>query len=118
MRKSVLMMLFTAITLWTMHPVWAQETERKNPPQEINTVPGNKDTHNNSAITIALKALNVAENTYGPNHPNVATSLYNLAELYRIQGQYAQAEPLYRRSLAIREDALDPEHPDVATSLY
>ena len=30
----------------------------------------------------------------GPEHPNVATSLNNLAELYRAQGRYADAEPL------------------------
>jgi tetratricopeptide (TPR) repeat protein len=47
----------------------------------------------------------------------VATSLNNLAEMYEAQGQYAQAEPLYKRSLAIREKALGPDHPDVATSL-
>ena len=33
------------------------------------------------------------------------------------QGRYADAEPLYKRSLAIREKALGPNHPDVATSL-
>ena len=32
-------------------------------------------------------------------------------------GNYAAAEPLYRRSLAIREKVLGPEHPDVAASL-
>jgi tetratricopeptide (TPR) repeat protein len=47
----------------------------------------------------------------------VAASLNNLAELYRAQGQYAQAEPLYKRSLAIVEKALGPDHPNVATSL-
>ncbi len=33
------------------------------------------------------------------------------------QGHYAEAEPLYKRSLAISEKALGPEHPDVAQSL-
>ncbi len=47
----------------------------------------------------------------------MATSLNNLAELYRTQGQYAQAEPLHKRSLAIREKALGPDHPSVAASL-
>ncbi len=47
----------------------------------------------------------------------MAGSLNNLAELYRDQGKYAEAEPLYRRSLAIRETALGSEHPDVATTL-
>ncbi|MCV4933336.1 tetratricopeptide repeat protein, partial [Escherichia coli] len=45
------------------------------------------------------------------------TSLNNLAGLYDAQGQYALAEPLYKRSLAIKEKALGPDHPDVATSL-
>ena len=38
----------------------------------------------------------------GPDHPDVAASLNNLAELYRAQGKYADAEPLYQRALVIR----------------
>ena len=41
----------------------------------------------------------------------------HLGALYREQGKYAQAEPLYRRALAIQEKALGPEHPQVATVL-
>jgi tetratricopeptide (TPR) repeat protein len=63
------------------------------------------------AMVVAKKALEVAEQTVGPDHPSVATSLNNLAALYKTQGQYAQAEPLYKRSLAIREKALGPDHP-------
>ena len=37
-------------------------------------------------------------------------------ELYR-QGKYAEAEPLYKRSLAIYEEALGPGHPEVGTAL-
>jgi tetratricopeptide (TPR) repeat protein len=40
-----------------------------------------------------------------------------LAGLYYSQGRYAEAEPLYRRSLQIREQQLGAEHPDTATSL-
>ncbi len=69
------------------------------------------------AVVVAKKALEVAEKTIGPNHPDVATNLNNLGELYRAQGQYAEAEPLYKRSLAIWEKALGPDHPDVAASL-
>ena len=53
----------------------------------------------------------------GPDHPDVATMLNNLALLYDNQGRYAEAEPLFRRSLAIYEKALDPDHPLVATTL-
>ena len=47
----------------------------------------------------------------------MAETLNNLATLYQDQGQYAQAEPLYNRSLAIMEKAHGPDHPDVATCL-
>ena len=47
----------------------------------------------------------------------MAASLNNLAELYRVQGNYGKAEPLCLRSLAIREKVLGKEHPDVAASL-
>jgi tetratricopeptide (TPR) repeat protein len=69
------------------------------------------------AVIVAEKALEVAEANVGPNHPDVATSLNNLAALYYTQGDYAKAEPLYKRSLAIREKALGPNHPVVAISL-
>lgn len=61
-------------------------------------------------------ALNEAER-FGPQDPRLAASFNNLAALYRAQGKYAEAEPLYKRALAIREKVLGPEHPAVATSL-
>ena len=47
----------------------------------------------------------------------MAQSLNNLAGLYRDQGKYAEAEPLFQRALAIRERTLGPEHPEAARSL-
>ena len=40
-----------------------------------------------------------------------------LGTLYQAQGRYAEADPLYTRSLAIRETALGPAHPDIGRSL-
>ncbi|MCY7286148.1 MAG: tetratricopeptide repeat protein, partial [Cyanobacteria bacterium CAN_BIN43] len=51
------------------------------------------------------------------NVPEMATSLARLASLYRAQGRYGEAEPLYVRSLHIREQQLGSDHPDTATSL-
>lgn len=62
-------------------------------------------------------ALYLAETLHGPDHPDVTTSLNNLAVLYWTQGQYALAEPLCKRALAIREKALGPCHSDTAISL-
>ena len=63
------------------------------------------------------RSLMICEKTLGPEHPNTAESLNNLALLYIAQGKYDEAEPLYKRSLAIYEKALGPEHPNTATSL-
>jgi len=38
-----------------------------------------------------------------------------LALLYKSQGKYQQAEPLYQRSLVIREKALGKDHPNTKT---
>jgi hypothetical protein len=43
--------------------------------------------------------------------------LNNTALSLKSSGNYAGAEPLYRRALAIREKAPGPDHPDVATGL-
>src|SRR5262249_47167118 len=63
------------------------------------------------------RALTILERALGPEHPNVATSLANLAVLYQLEGKYAEAELLHKRSLTIRETALGPEHPNVNVSL-
>jgi CHAT domain-containing protein len=63
------------------------------------------------------RALAIIEKALGPEHPDTAVSLNNLAFLYDEIGAYGKAEPLYQRALAIREKALGPEHPDTAQSL-
>jgi tetratricopeptide (TPR) repeat protein len=69
------------------------------------------------AIPLAKRLLAMEKGTLGPNHPDTATSLNNLALLYDAQGRYAEAEPLFQQALAIREKALGPKHPDVAANL-
>ena len=71
----------------------------------------------NAAIPLAEQALAIRKHILGENHPDVATSLNNLAKLYHDQGRYTEAEPLYQRSLQIREAQLGKDHPHVATSL-
>jgi CHAT domain-containing protein/Tfp pilus assembly protein PilF len=69
------------------------------------------------AIPLTQRVLAITEKVLGPDHPDTATALNNLAFLYTTMGAYAQAEPLYQRSLAIDEKVLGPEHPATATSL-
>ncbi|MEP6606187.1 MAG: tetratricopeptide repeat-containing protein, partial [Nitrosospira sp.] len=71
----------------------------------------------NRATTVAKKALQTAEQSLDPSHPDVATSLNSLALLYTAQGQYTQAEPLLKRALAIFEKSGGAEGPEMAASL-
>src|SRR5262245_66595533 len=63
------------------------------------------------------RALAIGEKVLGPNHPNVAGALSNLAALYVDQRRHADAEPLHKRALAIGEKVLGPNHPNVANDL-
>src|SRR5262249_13870324 len=47
------------------------------------------------------RSLAIREQQLGPMHPQVATALNNLADVYRMQLQYTLAEPLFRRALKI-----------------
>ena len=69
------------------------------------------------ALPFAEGALAIDERALGPDHPEVAGRLNNLAALYQDQGDYARALPLYERALAIFERALGPDHPQAATGL-
>src|SRR5271169_6083973 len=48
------------------------------------------------------KALAISRKVLGLEHPDTATCLNNLAELYRDMGDYPKAVPLCRKALAIR----------------
>ncbi|MCY7276218.1 MAG: CHAT domain-containing protein, partial [Phormidesmis sp. CAN_BIN44] len=63
------------------------------------------------------QALSIYKTALGEKHPNVATSLNNLAALYSDQGRYRDAEPFYQQALSIRKAVLGEKHPDVAQSL-
>ncbi len=52
------------------------------------------------ALPFLKKALELGQREFGPEHPSTAMLLNNLAELYRFQGRYAEAEPLHKRALA------------------
>ncbi len=63
------------------------------------------------------RALEIREKTLGGEHPDVAASLNNLANLLQSQARYADAEPLYQRALSVMEKARGEEHPEVAFAL-
>jgi tetratricopeptide (TPR) repeat protein len=85
------------------------------------------------AIHLTASSRDHSCKVLGEEHPDVATSLNNLAVLLKTQGKYDEAEPLYRQSLAIDRkvsafmsvwlfhrtscQVYGDEHPDVAGDL-
>jgi len=67
------------------------------------------------AIQLTSEDLAIHEKILGPDHPDLAKSLNNLAGLYVDKGRLAEAEPLYERSIAILEKSRGKDNPDVAT---
>ena len=69
------------------------------------------------AATLLQEALLERRAVLGNEHPDVATSLHNLATVRAQRGEHATAEGLFREALAMRRRLLGNEHPDVAKTL-
>ncbi|MEH1849751.1 MAG: tetratricopeptide repeat protein [Nostoc sp.] len=63
------------------------------------------------------QCVKIAENRLGLEHPDIATSLNNLAALHKSTGRYSEAEPLYQQALELTKRLLGNNHPIFATSL-
>jgi len=63
------------------------------------------------------RILAIRERACGPDHPNTAMSLNNLAGLLQAQGDLAGARSLFARALAIQGKPRGPDHPHTAMSI-
>ena len=63
------------------------------------------------------RALAISEKALGPEHPDVARSLNNLAAALRCPGPVREGRAALPARARHLEKALGPEHPDVAQSL-
>ena len=61
--------------------------------------------------------LQSEQKALGPDHSDTLSSMNNLAGVLHKQGQYAEAEQLYRDVMARRQSTLGPEHPDTLGSI-
>jgi hypothetical protein len=72
------------------------------------------------AEPLMRRALAIDEQSYGPQHPLVATGLNNLAGLLQATNRLAEAEPLMRRMVEIFVNfgkANDHEHPHMQAAI-
>ena len=69
------------------------------------------------AVPLYERLVRIREQALRPTHPQLVKSLGDLAESYRLQGRYAEAESCYLKSLAINETVHGKDHPSVAAVL-
>jgi tetratricopeptide (TPR) repeat protein len=67
--------------------------------------------HVAEALPLMERALRIDNATYGPEHPNVARDLTNLAFVYRGLGDPTEARALMERALRIFERVFPAGHP-------
>jgi tetratricopeptide (TPR) repeat protein/transcriptional regulator with XRE-family HTH domain len=70
------------------------------------------------AEALYQRAVRIAEQVWGPEHFEIASTLCGLACLFYEQGKYQQVEALYQRAVQIQEQVLGLAHPDVAFPLH
>jgi tetratricopeptide (TPR) repeat protein len=63
------------------------------------------------------RALAIKERHYGPDHPQVATTLISLGNAYGSLADTQKSRELLERALAINERHYGPDHPNVAVIL-
>ena len=54
----------------------------------------------------------------GDLHPDTLTSANRLAEVYRMQARFPDAERMHSDTLRLRRSVLGPRHPDTLTSMF
>ncbi|HEX7180280.1 MAG TPA: tetratricopeptide repeat protein, partial [Thermoanaerobaculia bacterium] len=69
------------------------------------------------AEPLMRRALAIDEKSFGPEHPEVAIRLNNLAQLLQATNRLGEAEPLMARVVTILESSFGEHHPNVATAL-
>jgi tetratricopeptide (TPR) repeat protein len=65
----------------------------------------------NEAEPIYTRARTIREKRLGPDHPEVAATLQNIAELFAGLGRFVDAAKLYEQSQALLERTLGSSHP-------
>ncbi|MFO0877715.1 MAG: CHAT domain-containing tetratricopeptide repeat protein [Gemmataceae bacterium] len=111
--RSLLVVLLSASVAWSAAPPARETPERLQVKEEARQLyqrllalyGKGKLTE---ATAVAIQVQQIMEALYPPSHfpvghPNLATSRYNLALLYRDQAEFTKAEPLFHRALEMRE---------------
>jgi CHAT domain-containing protein/tetratricopeptide (TPR) repeat protein len=69
------------------------------------------------AAAAGARAVQMAGERIGADHPITAVRITNLAAIYQAMGDLDRAEPLYQRALAVKRAAYGNAHPETARDL-
>ena len=81
-------------------PAYAQETLWRGLIGKADTF--HQQRRYSEALLLYKEALKICENTFGPDHSGVATTLGNMSALYKNIGKDDEAEKLLERAKGIR----------------
>ena len=66
------------------------------------------------AATKGLQVISMFKKLHGAEHPDVASSLFNLAMVYKYDGKPGEAVKCLKEALAVRQALFGPDHPETA----
>jgi serine/threonine protein kinase len=69
------------------------------------------------SVALHERAFKVSEQTLGNDHRDTLTSLENLGNAYRFDGQFAAATPVLEQVLKLRKTQFGPQHPGTLTAM-
>ncbi len=75
-----------------------------------------KQHKNADAVKELKQALILTEKARGADSQDTASALNDLGQAYQLNGNFKEAEPMYRTALAIRQNHLDGNSPFIADS--
>ncbi len=69
------------------------------------------------AVTVAMKTVLLLRQYAGPNHPDTAVALNNLALMYKKTGRLAEAVKTYEQAISIEKATLGLNHNETLSSM-
>ena len=96
----------------------AQEAIAEEDIEELNSLSAQswRAGEYDKALELATKAMELATEKYGENHPSTATSYNNIGTAWDSKGEYDKAIEYYDKALKIKLATIGENHPSTATT--
>lgn len=85
---------------------------------ELNRVCGDSAGNFNDALEVGLSCRDVVRDHFGDKHPVFASTITNIALMYKSMGQTAEAIESYEFALQVYKESVGEQHASFATTLH